>query len=227
MSLQKISVSQEAARLTEPFSMMELAGVDYFAVDIYICQGAVAWHKHIDQDELFMVHSGVITLESEFGNVVLQPYELAVVPKGLGHRSSSFLWSVVFLFQPKFMADRRNGDRRLFILKGEERLEKISVMESALDLTLPFSTVDLACIEDFVLRLSVWQGAFHRHAHLDGDEMILVQEGEAFLESELGGFSLRAGEMVVVPKGVAHRPMASEQAVVLLFSRQSLTVGGD
>ena len=227
MALRKISVSQQAARLTEPFSMIELAGVDDFTVNIYICQGAIAWHKHIDQDELFMVHSGVITLESEWGNVVLQPYELAVVPKGVGHRSSSFLWSVVFLFQPKFLADRKNGDRRLFTLKEKARLQKISVLEEAAKCALPFSTVDLAYAEDFALRLSAWQGISNWHTHLRGDEMVLIQEGEALLESEIGALSLQAGEMVVVPKGVAHRPLTKERAVVLLFSRQNIPVGGD
>ncbi len=88
MPLKMVNVAEEAARLTEPFSLIELAYVDYFEVYVFICYGVVVWHRHIDQDELFLVQSGIISLETEWGNLKLGPGELAVVPKGVGHRSN-------------------------------------------------------------------------------------------------------------------------------------------
>ncbi len=53
--------------------------------------------RHTDQDELFLVYSGTISLESDWGTVILRPGELAVIPKGLGHRSSALMRSHVLL----------------------------------------------------------------------------------------------------------------------------------
>lgn len=227
MPLKKVNISQEARRLTNPFSMIELAYVDDFVVDVYICQGAIAWHRHVDQDELFLVYSGVITLDSEWGNVLLQPHEFAIVPKGVGHRSSSFVWSVVLLFQPKFVPDRKNGDRRLFVPKGEKRLQKFNLDKEAARLILPFSTIDLAYIEDFVVRLVVCQGSFQWHRHTNQDELLLVQKGEVFLESEEGDVTLQEGELVVVPKKMMHKHTSVERAEILFFERQSVALTGD
>ena len=226
MPLKVVNVAEEAARLTEPFSLIELAYVDYFVVDVFVCHGAVVWHKHMDQDELFLVQSGAISLETEWGNLKLEPGELAVVPKGVGHRSSSSLWSAVLLFQPKALADRRNGDRRMFALKGERRIEKVSVSEEAARLLDYFEPSDLACLDDFVVRLSLCLDESHWHKHEGRDEFLFVQEGMVELGTEGETVSVRAGEMTVVPKGMVHRLVPSDRTVVMLLERQMPAGGG-
>jgi len=226
MPLKVVNVAEEAARLTEPFSLIELACVDYLAVDVFICHGAVVWHKHIDQDELFLVQSGAISLETEWGNLKLGSAELAVVPKGVGHRSSSSLWSVVLLFRPKVSADRRNGDRRIFALKGEEQIEKVSVSAEAARLLDYFEEPsDLACLEGFVVRLSLCLDESHWHKHEGRDEFLFVQEGVVELGTEGETVSVRAGEMTVVPGGMVHRLAPGDGAVVMLLERQVPTRG--
>ena len=225
MPLKVVNVAEEAAKLTEPFSLIELAYVDYFVVYVFICYGAVVWHRHIDQDELFLVQSGVISLETEWGNLKLGPGELAVVPKGVGHRSSSSLWSVVLLFQPKALADRKNGDRRVFALKGERRIEKVSVSAKAARLLDYFVPSDLACLDDFVVRLSLCIGESHWHKHEGRDEFLFVQEGVVELGTEDETVSVRAGEMTVVPKCMVHRLALGDGAVVMLLERQVPTSG--
>ena len=227
MPLKVVNVAEEAARLTEPFSLIELACVDYLAIDVFICHGAVVWHKHIDQDELFLVQSGVISLETEWGNLKLGSAELAVVPKGVGHRSSSSLWSVVLLFRPKVSADRRNGDRRIFALKGEEQIEKVSVSAEAARLLDCFEEPSgLACLDGFIVRLSLCLGESHWHEHEGRDEFLFVQEGVVELGTEGETVSVRAGEMIVVPKGMIHRLAPGDGAVVMLLERQAPTSAG-
>jgi len=226
MPLKVVNVAEEAAKLTEPFSLIELACVDYFVVYVFICYGAVVWHRHIDQDELFLVQSGVISLETEWGNLKLGPGELAVGPKGVEHRSSSSLWSVVLLFQPKALADRKNGDRRIFALKGERRIEKVSVSAEAARLLDYFEPSDLACLDDFVVRLSLCIGESHWHKHEGRDEFLFVQEGVVELGTEGETVSVHAGEMTVVPKCMVHRLALGDRAVVMLLERQVPTSGG-
>jgi len=226
MPLKVVNVAEEASRLTEPFSLVEMAYVDYFVVDVFICYGAVVWHKHIDQDELFLVQSGVLSLETEWGNLKLEPGELAVVPKGVEHRSSSSVWSAVLLFQSRTLADRKNGDRRIFALKGERQIEKVSVSAEAARLLDCFEPNDLAYLDDFVLRLSLCLGESHWHKHEGRDEFLFVQKGVVELGTEGETVSVRTGEMTVVPKGMVHRLVPGDGAVVMLLERQVPTGGG-
>jgi len=226
MPLKVVNVAEEASRLTEPFSLVEMAYVDYFVVDVFICYGAVVWHKHIDQDELFLVQSGVLSLETEWGNLKLEPGELAVVPKGVEHRSSSSVWSAVLLFQSRTLADRKNGDRRIFALKDERQIEKVSVSAEAARLLDYFEPNDLAYLDDFVLRLSLCLGESHWHKHEGRDEFLFVQKGVVELGTEGETVSVRAGEMTVVPKGMVHRLVPGDGAVVMLLERQVPTGGG-
>jgi len=84
-TLKKLNVSQVAAQLAQPFLMVNVARVGDIVVSVYICQGMLERHQHIDNDELFWVYEGTILLESEWGEVRLRPGELAVVPKGVEH----------------------------------------------------------------------------------------------------------------------------------------------
>ena len=43
------------------------------------------WHAHENEDELFLVIEGSMTIELRDGEVTLGPGELLVVPKGVEH----------------------------------------------------------------------------------------------------------------------------------------------
>lgn len=48
-------------------------------------QGAFTWHSHPDTDDFFMVLSGRLTIRLRDGDVVLEPGQVFVVPKGVEH----------------------------------------------------------------------------------------------------------------------------------------------
>ncbi len=218
-TLEKVNFAQQAARLTEPFTMIDLAQIDDLALTVFLCQGTLPFHRHMDQDELFLVHSGTISLESDWGTVILRPGELAVVPKGLGHRSSSLLRSLVLMLQPRLIVNRRNGDRRLFAIKGQGHLEKLSVPAVGRQVVTPFRPVALAHVDTYALNLLVCHEA-GPWWHTDRQSsLVLCYEGQLTLDSELGQVSLVSGELVVVPNGITHRLSSSGRAVVLSVQR--------
>lgn len=61
------------------------------------------------------------------------------------------------------------------------------------------------------------KGEFPWHQHDDVDEMFLVWRGNILLEFRDRVVPLAAGEALVVPRGVEHRPVAAAEAEVLLF----------
>ncbi|HSR34848.1 MAG TPA: cupin domain-containing protein [Anaerolineae bacterium] len=218
-TLEKINISEQAARLTEPFTMIDLAQIDDLALSIFLCQGTLPSHRHLDQDELFLVHSGTISLESDWGPATLRPGELAVVPKGLGHRSSSLLRSLVLLLQPRLIVNRRNGDRRLFALEDEGRLEKVSVPAMGRQVAIPFSPVTLAHLDTFALNLVLCQGTGPWWQAERQSSLVLCYDGNLDLDSELGQVSLQDGDMVVLPKGIPYQLSSSRRALMLGVER--------
>jgi mannose-6-phosphate isomerase-like protein (cupin superfamily) len=66
------------------------------------------------------------------------------------------------------------------------------------------------------------------HAHEDADELFLVRSGELRIEfRERDDVTLAAGELLVVPRGVEHRPVADAEAEILLFEPSGTTNTGD
>jgi len=93
-------------------------------------------------------------------------------------------------------------------------------------LTEPWKPVEVARVNEGVVRMALMHGAFPWHAHGE-DEMFLGYEGEFDLETEQGTVRIHPHEFHVVPAGVRHRPVAAEPAVTLLFERIDTRQYGD
>ena len=80
------------------------------------------------------------------------------------------------------------------------------------------------------LRLVKFLGEFVWHRHENEDEMFLVLKGRFRMELRDRTIELEAGEFLIVPRGVEHRPVADEEVAVLLFEPLSTvntgTAGG-
>ena len=61
------------------------------------------------------------------------------------------------------------------------------------------------------------QGEFVWHHHAHEDELFLVLKGSMTMQLRDGDVVLREGEFFIVPRGVEHRPVADEEAQILLF----------
>jgi mannose-6-phosphate isomerase-like protein (cupin superfamily) len=61
------------------------------------------------------------------------------------------------------------------------------------------------------------KGEFVWHKHDDTDDFFLVLSGQITIEMRDGNVTLGPGEVYVVPKGVEHRPVAKEEAHILLI----------
>jgi mannose-6-phosphate isomerase-like protein (cupin superfamily) len=71
------------------------------------------------------------------------------------------------------------------------------------------------------------QGEFVWHSHAGEDELFLVVRGRLRIELRDGAVTLGPGELVVIPKGVEHRPVAEEEVhVVLVEPAGILHTGG-
>ena len=67
------------------------------------------------------------------------------------------------------------------------------------------------------VKLVKFQGEFVWHHHADEDELFLVVNGRFRMDFRDRQVWLEEGEFLIVPRGVEHRPVAIEEAHVLLF----------
>lgn len=67
------------------------------------------------------------------------------------------------------------------------------------------------------VKLVKFRGAFDWHAHEHEDELFLVHRGSFIMEFRDRRVELAEGEMLVVPRGVEHRPVAEHEVEVVLF----------
>ena len=78
------------------------------------------------------------------------------------------------------------------------------------------------------LKLAKVEGEFVWHSHADADELFLVRSGELTIEFRAEpDIHLAPGELVVVPAGVEHRPVADGVAEILLFEPAETRNTGD
>jgi mannose-6-phosphate isomerase-like protein (cupin superfamily) len=67
------------------------------------------------------------------------------------------------------------------------------------------------------VKLVKFKGPFIWHSHEHEDELFLVVRGRFRMELRDGDVELREGELLIVPRGVEHRPVADEEVEVMLF----------
>tara|TARA_B100000287_G_C20364555_1_gene675201 strand:+ start:182 stop:544 length:363 start_codon:yes stop_codon:yes gene_type:complete len=71
-------------------------------------KGEFVFHKHDDQDELFMVIKGQLLLELEDETVVVNPGEFYTVPRGVKHKPTAKEETHLLLFEP--LETKHTGD---------------------------------------------------------------------------------------------------------------------
>jgi mannose-6-phosphate isomerase-like protein (cupin superfamily) len=72
-----------------------------------------------------------------------------------------------------------------------------------------------------LVKLVKFTGEFVWHHHEHEDELFLVVKGRFRMEFRDRQVWLEEGEFLIVPRGVEHRPVAEEEAHVLLFEPAS------
>ncbi len=88
-----------------------------------------------------------------------------------------------------------------------------------------WSPVDVAQINDWVLRAAAIKGEYHWHSHQD-DELFLVYKGEIVIDTEKGPIKLKEGQGAVIPKGMQHKPRSEGRSIILMIEPMSLQSTG-
>jgi mannose-6-phosphate isomerase-like protein (cupin superfamily) len=83
--LAKLNLAELFAQFDELWTPKGVAKLNDTEVRLVKIDGEFVWHHHDDEDELFLVVSGRLRMQLRDGDVVLEPGELIVIPRGVDH----------------------------------------------------------------------------------------------------------------------------------------------
>ena len=76
-------------------------------------------------------------------------------------------------------------------------------------------------LNDNYVKIAKLQGEFEWHYHEAEDELFLVIKGSLLIKLRGKDIQLNEGELVIIPKGVEHLPVAAREAHILIIEPKS------
>jgi mannose-6-phosphate isomerase-like protein (cupin superfamily) len=96
-------------------------------------------------------------------------------------------------------------------------MNKVNLIDKFSRFSEHWSPKIVAALNGQHVKLVKFRGEFVWHRHENEDELFLVVRGNFRMEFRDRSVELREGEMIVVPRGMEHRPVAAEEVWVVLF----------
>lgn len=98
--MEKMHLAEKFALFNDYWNPKIVAELNGQQVKLVKFKGPFTWHKHEQEDELFLVVKGSFVMELRDKNILLQEGELLVVPRGVEHRPNAAEEVWVLLFEP-------------------------------------------------------------------------------------------------------------------------------
>jgi mannose-6-phosphate isomerase-like protein (cupin superfamily) len=83
--MEKVNIPNALASITEHWSQKIIGEANGSLFKVAKGIGEVRWHKHDDQDELFILYKGHLTIQLRDRNIELYENEMFIIPKGVEH----------------------------------------------------------------------------------------------------------------------------------------------
>ncbi len=107
-------------------------------------------------------------------------------------------------------------------------MHKVNLAEKLAMVSTHWDPHVVATYNDNEVMVVKFKGEYPFHKHDDTDDFFLVLEGSVTMEYEnQDSVTFGAGELVVVPKGIVHRPKADQEVKVLLIEPKGEPNSGD
>ena len=85
----------------------------------------------------------------------------------------------------------------------------------------------IAKMNDYEFKIVKFKGDFVWHSHPDTDETFIIMDGSLVMNFHDRKVEVNAGEMIVIPKGVEHKPSSENGYKALLIEPEGVPNTGD
>lgn len=119
--MEKVNLTQKFSQIHDHWNPRIAGELNGQMVKLVKFKGPFTWHKHDDEDELFLVVKGSFNMELRDKTITLNEGEFLIVPRGTEHRPNAPEEVEVLLFEPA--STLNTGDQRNEFTK--QKLEEI------------------------------------------------------------------------------------------------------
>lgn len=81
----KVNINHELSLISKYWDQQIIGESNGQLIKLAKGTGAINWHKHDDQDELFILYKGHLSIQLENQTIELFPGDMFIVPKGIAH----------------------------------------------------------------------------------------------------------------------------------------------
>lgn len=99
--LTKVNLADKLQQFMDCWSPKIVGEINDAHVKLVKLQGEFVWHHHDAEDELFLVIQGRLRMRLRDGDILVDPGEFLVVPRGVEHCPVAEVETHVLLLEPK------------------------------------------------------------------------------------------------------------------------------
>jgi mannose-6-phosphate isomerase-like protein (cupin superfamily) len=122
VAMPKVSIPEKFGRISEHWRPKVVGELNGQEVKLVKCQGTFVWHRHANEDELFLVWRGRLRVEFRDHAIDLEPGELLIVPRGVEHRTIAESEAEVIVFEPALTVNTGNVRSETFTAPLGDRI---------------------------------------------------------------------------------------------------------
>ncbi len=109
----------------------------------------------------------------------------------------------------------------------DDKMEKINLFEKFSKFTEHWEPRVIAEMNNYQFKLVRIKGDFIWHNHPDTDETFIVIQGNMKIQFKNSIVEIGEGVMIIVPKGVNHKPIAEDECLVMLVEPRGVVNTGE
>ena len=106
-------------------------------------------------------------------------------------------------------------------------IKKINLKEKLAKFSDHWSPKIIGQLNHQLVKVAKLQGEFVWHSHENEDELFMVIDGSFTMELRDRSIEVREGELIIIPKGTEHRPVAKKEVSILLLEPNTLINTGE
>ena len=108
MPIEKFNLNKISKQFTEAWEQKDIETINNFVIRAAKFDGEYHWHKHENEDELFIVFKGKIKIQTRYKDIILGEGEGIKIPQNVEHCPVSLEPSIVLMFEPLKLESKGN-----------------------------------------------------------------------------------------------------------------------
>lgn len=121
MKIEKVNIEEKLGRINDYWNPRIIGELNGQQVKLTKLKGEFVWHKHDNEDEMFLIIKGELEMQLRDGPINIKPGEFIIIPKGVEHKPVANDEVHLVLFEPA--STLNTGNVRNDFTK--EKLERI------------------------------------------------------------------------------------------------------